>query len=146
MPEKVTAATGRLVRDFARSGYQCGIRILDIGTEQFRHFLPAEVFWNLQVQLDSSEELVVAMESVSTVVESNQAAVDKMEKGSNTVSVAVENIASLSEENSAAIEEVSASTSEMHTQVQEVNAAAQALAEMAMSLNTVAGRFKLGGK
>ena len=92
---------------------------------------------------DSSEELVMAMESVSTVVESNQASAEKMESGSNTVSMAVENIASLSEENSAAIEEVSASTADMHSQVEQVSAGAQMLAEMSINLNKVAARFKL---
>ncbi len=91
----------------------------------------------------ASNELVSAMDSVSAVVEENTAATEQMAASSNEVTESIENIASVSEENSAAIEEVSASAEEMSAQVQEVMASAQALAQMAQSLQDLVNQFKL---
>jgi len=90
-----------------------------------------------------ASELVSVMDAVSSVVESNNAAVERMGISSNQVRDSMENIASVSEENSAAVEEVSASAEEMGAQVEEVNAAAQTLAEMAKALGDVVQQFKL---
>ncbi len=90
----------------------------------------------------SSNELVTAMGSVSSVVDENTSAVKEMASNSSEVTQAIETIASVSEENSAAIEQVSASAEEMSAQVEEVTAAAQSLADMASSLQAVVGQFK----
>ena len=90
-----------------------------------------------------AEDLVNAMNSVSSVIEENSAATEEMAANSNEVTESVENIASVSEENSAAVEEVSASAEEMTAQVEEVSASAQALNEMAQSLQQIVERFKV---
>lgn len=92
----------------------------------------------------AANELVDAMDSVSSVVEENTAATEQMAASSTQVTQAIETIASVSEENSAAIEEVSASSEEMSAQVEEVNAAAQSLAEMARTLQQIVAEFQLG--
>lgn len=91
----------------------------------------------------AANELVDAMDSVSSVVEENSAATEEMAASSTQVTQAIETIASVSEENSAAIEEVSASSEEMSAQVEEVNAAAQSLAEMALTLQQIVAEFRL---
>jgi methyl-accepting chemotaxis protein len=88
-------------------------------------------------------ELVIAVDSVSAVVEENTAATEEMAANSTEVTQAIESIASVSEENSAAIEQVSASAEEMTAQVEEVTASAQALAEMAQTLQQIVAQFKL---
>jgi methyl-accepting chemotaxis protein len=91
----------------------------------------------------SASELVLAVDSVSVVVEENAASTEKMAAGSAEVMQAIENIASVSEENSAAVEEVSASTEEMSAQVEEVAASVESLSKMAADLQGVANQFKL---
>jgi len=91
----------------------------------------------------STDELVAAMDAVSTIVEKNTASTVDMQSDSGRVTQGIENIAAVSEENSAAIEEVSASTEEMSAQVEEVTASAKSLEEMALILKTLVTRFKL---
>jgi methyl-accepting chemotaxis protein len=91
----------------------------------------------------ASEQLVTAVNSVSTVVEENTSSTEEMSKYSKEVSMAIESIASVSEENSAAIEEVSASTEEMSAQVEEVSASARDLEGMAASLRSLVAQFKI---
>lgn len=91
----------------------------------------------------ASEDLVSAVDSVSSIVEENTATTEEMAANSTEVTQSIENIASVSEENSAAIEQVSASTEEMSAQVEEVTASAQSLSEMARELQELVGRFKL---
>src|SRR5579859_2234528 len=90
-----------------------------------------------------SSALVSAMDAVGAVVEGNTAATQQMAAGSSEVIRATENIASVSEENSAATEQVSASTEEMTAQVEEVTASAESLAQMALQLQALVGRFTL---
>lgn len=91
----------------------------------------------------ASNELVIAVDTVSAVVEENYIATREIANRSNEITEAIENIASVSEENTAAVEEVSASTEEMSAQVEEVSASAQALAEMAQDLKEFVSRFQL---
>lgn len=91
----------------------------------------------------ASEQLVVAVDSVSAVVEENTASTEQMAANSGEVNQAIESIASVSEENSAAIEEVSASTEEMTAQVEEVTASASELSSMAQALKAVVSQFIL---
>jgi methyl-accepting chemotaxis protein len=93
-----------------------------------------------------SARMVDSLDSVSAVVEENTASTEEMAASSSEVTVSVENIASVSEENSAAVQEVSASAEEMSAQVEQVTASASALADMAVTLKTVVGRFKLSGE
>ncbi|PKO00194.1 MAG: hypothetical protein CVU42_05495 [Chloroflexi bacterium HGW-Chloroflexi-4] len=92
----------------------------------------------------ASEDLVSAVDSVSSIVEENTASTEEMAANSSEVTQAIEDIASVSEENSAAIEQVSASTEEMSAQVEEVTASAQSLSEMARDLQDLVAVFKLG--
>ncbi len=98
-----------------------------------------------QEMRSASEVVLEAVEQVSAVVEENSAATEEMAAGSAEVMEAVENIAGVSQENSAAVEEVSASAEEMSAQVEEVNISAQALAELAQTLQTLIAQFKLDG-
>jgi methyl-accepting chemotaxis protein len=91
----------------------------------------------------SSNDLVVAMDSVAAVVEENTAATKEMASHSSGVTQAIEAIASVSEENSAAVEEVSASSEQMSAQAEEVAASARSLAEMAAALHSAVSRFSL---
>ena len=90
-----------------------------------------------------SERVVSSLDSLSTVVEQNTAATEQMSASATEVNGSIESIAAVSEENSAAVEEVSASAEEMTAQVEEVSASAQHLADMAIELKTLVGRFKL---
>lgn len=90
-----------------------------------------------------SEELVSAIDSVSSVVAENRRASDTLKESSNEVMQSVENIASISEENSAAVEEVSAASEEMSAQVEEVAASANDMADMAKELSNMVARFKV---
>ncbi len=90
-----------------------------------------------------ANDLVVATDSVSAVVEANTASSTVMAARSHEVSEAIENIASVSEQNSASVEEVSAATEEMNAQVEEVTASAQILSDMAQALQEVVNQFKL---
>jgi methyl-accepting chemotaxis protein len=93
-----------------------------------------------------SNELVAAMDGVSTIVDANSAAAEEMNASSGEVGQAIENIASVSEENAASVEEVSASAEEMSAQVEEVTASAQSLSEMAVALQAIVAQFKLSGE
>ena len=90
-----------------------------------------------------AEELVIAVDSVSAVVEENTAATEQMAASSGEVSQAIESIASVSEQNSAAIEEVSASTEEMKAQIDLIASAANALKNMSISLHRTVDQFTL---
>jgi methyl-accepting chemotaxis protein len=90
-----------------------------------------------------AEQLVMAVDSVSAVVEQNTAATEQMAASSGEVNQAIENIASVSEENSAAVEEVSASTEEVKAQVDLVTKAANDLRVMSESLKAVITEFRL---
>lgn len=91
----------------------------------------------------ASEDLVYAVDSVSSIVEENTASTEEMAANSIEVTQSIEDIASVSEENSAAIEQVSASTEEMSAQVEEVTASAKSLSEMAKDLQDLVAKFKL---
>jgi methyl-accepting chemotaxis protein len=88
-------------------------------------------------------ELVVAVDSVSVVIQENTSATKEMAANSNVLTQAIENIASVSEENSAAVEQVSASTEEVSAQVEEVSASAASMMEMALNLQQIVAQFKL---
>jgi methyl-accepting chemotaxis protein len=96
----------------------------------------------LQV-VQGADELVGAVDTVSSVVEENTAATEEMSASATEVSSAVENIASVSQENSAAVEEVSAATEEMTAQVEEVSSSAQTLSGTAEKLANLVKQFKL---
>jgi methyl-accepting chemotaxis protein len=90
-----------------------------------------------------ANELVSAMDTVSTIVEQNTAATEEMAAGSTEVIQAIENIASVSEENSATLEEISASAVEMNSQVEEVSASIQYLSMMAGGLENLVSKFQV---
>jgi methyl-accepting chemotaxis protein len=90
-----------------------------------------------------AETLVSMMDTVSAVVEENNAATEEMTAVSGEVMQAVENIAAVSEENSAAAEEVSGSAHEMSQQVDDMNGSAQSLAQMTDLLAGLIRQFKL---
>ena len=73
--------------------------------------------------------VVAGLDNFSAVVEENTAATEEMSASATEVTGSIESIASVSEENSAAVEEVSAS--------------AQHLANMAVELKALVGRFRL---
>lgn len=91
----------------------------------------------------SSKQLIAAMDTVSAVVEENTAATEEMAASSGEIDRLIAGIASVSEENSAAVEEVSASAEEVNTQVAEVTSSAQALSQMAQTLQQLVAQFKL---
>jgi methyl-accepting chemotaxis protein len=90
-----------------------------------------------------AEELVIAVDSVSAVVEENTAATEQMAASSGEVSQSIESIASVSEQNSAAIEEVSASTEEMKAQIDLINTTVNNLKNMSISLHRTIDQFTL---
>ncbi len=90
-----------------------------------------------------SERVVASLDSLSSVVEQNTAATEQMSASATEVTGSIESIASVSEENSAAVEEVSASAEEMTAQVQDVSGAAGQLADRAIELKALVGRFHL---
>lgn len=91
----------------------------------------------------ASDELVVAMNTVSVVVQENINATSAMLESSSVVSQSIEAFASVSEENSAAVEEVSASTEEMNAQVEDMGGSAGSLALMAQTLQSAVAKFRL---
>ena len=91
----------------------------------------------------ASEQLVVAVDGVSAIVEQNTAATEEMAATSTEVSQAIDHIANASEKNSAEVEMVSASTEEMSTQIAEVTDAAASLSLMAKALDQIVAGFKL---
>lgn len=91
----------------------------------------------------ASDELVVAMNTVSVVVQENINATSAMLESSNMVAQSIESIASVSEENSAAVEDVSASTEEMNAQVEDMGGSAGSLASMAQGLQSAVEKFRL---
>jgi methyl-accepting chemotaxis protein len=91
----------------------------------------------------ASQQLVIAVDAVSEIVEQNTAATEEMAATSTEVSQAIEHIASASEENSAEVEQVSASTEEMSAQIAEVTDAATSLSGMAKALDQIVAGFKL---
>jgi methyl-accepting chemotaxis protein len=91
----------------------------------------------------ASSELVVAMNTVSVVVQENINATSAMLESSNVVAQAIEAFASVSEENSAAVEEVSASTEEMNAQVEDMGGSAGSLSVMAQTLQSAVSKFRL---
>ncbi len=95
-------------------------------------------------QMESlSNELVEAMDTVSSVVEENAAATEEMTTSSEEVSRAIETIAGISEENSASAEEVAASVEEVSAQAEQVTASAQSLNDMAQTLLAMVAQFTL---
>jgi methyl-accepting chemotaxis protein len=90
-----------------------------------------------------SNDLVSAVDTVTAVIEENEAATKEMKAASNEVSKAIENIASISQQNSAATEEVSAASEELNAQARELNDSAAALQEMAQSMLSSVSQFKL---
>ena len=92
-----------------------------------------------------AKQLVVAMESVSAVVEENTAAAEEMSSVTSETSNAMENIASISQENAASVQEISSSASEMSGQVDEVAKSVQTLNDMAFRLQNLTSRFHLNG-
>jgi methyl-accepting chemotaxis protein len=91
----------------------------------------------------AAAELVEAVDTVSAVIEQNTAATEEMAVNSTELTQAIENIASVSEENSASVEEVSASTEEVASQVEGVSASAEAMMEIAETLQKIVAQFKL---
>ena len=91
----------------------------------------------------ASEQLVVAVDAVSAIVEQNTAATEEMAATSTDVSEAIGHIANTSEKNSAEVEMVSASTEEMSAQIAEVTDAAASLSKMAKALDQIVTGFKL---
>jgi len=91
----------------------------------------------------ASQQLVIAVDAVSEIVEQNTAATEEMAATSTEVAQAIEHIASASEKNSAEVEMVSASTEEMSAQIAEVTDAAASLSGMAKALDQIVAGFKL---
>ena len=91
----------------------------------------------------ASEQLVIAVDAVSAIVEQNTAATEEMAATSTEVSQAIDHIANSSEKNSAEVEMVSASTEEMSAQIAEVTDAAASLSDMAKALDQIVAGFKL---
>lgn len=91
----------------------------------------------------ASQQLVVAVDAVSEIVEQNTAATEEMAATSSEVSLAIELIASASEENNAEVEQVSASTEEMSAQIVEMTEAASSLSTMAKALDQIVIGFKI---
>lgn len=90
-----------------------------------------------------SAHMLAALESVGEVAGQNLEATQAMVTHASEVTQSVENIANVSQEHSAAVEEVSASTEEMSAQAEEVSASALVLSEMARTLHTLVGQFKI---
>jgi len=93
---------------------------------------------------NKSDGVVLAIESVSTVVEENTAIAEEMAANAKEVTTSMEGIAGIAEENSAATEEVSASAEEMAAQIEEVVASAEELAALAEQLREATAQFELG--
>jgi methyl-accepting chemotaxis protein len=93
----------------------------------------------------NSEDVVPAIEMVSTVVEENTAAAEQMADNSQEVTTAMEGVVSIAEENSASAEEVSASAEEMSAQVEEVVASAEELSALAEELREATAQFRVDG-
>jgi methyl-accepting chemotaxis protein len=91
----------------------------------------------------ASQQLVIAVDAVSEIVEQNTAATEEMAATSTEVAQAIDHIASASEKNSAEVEMVSASTEEMSAQIGEVTDAAASLSKMAKALDQIVAGFKL---
>jgi methyl-accepting chemotaxis protein len=91
----------------------------------------------------SSAGLVSASDAIAAIAQETNAAAESMTSSAEQVAHAVESIAAISEENSASAEEVSAATEEMSAQAEEVVASATVLAEMAVRLESMAGRFRI---
>ncbi|MBI9047446.1 MAG: cache domain-containing protein [Anaerolineaceae bacterium] len=90
----------------------------------------------------SSNELVSAMDTVSAVVEENNASTQEMSESAEGVGVTISEISKISEDNNAHIEEVSAAIEEMSAQSEEVASSSDALSELVESLDTMISRFK----
>jgi methyl-accepting chemotaxis protein len=90
-----------------------------------------------------SDELINAMESVSSVVEQNNATTSDMSDDSHKVSQAIDNIASISEQNSAAVEQVSATAEELSAQADELSHSVADLSQMATVVSDLISRFKV---
>jgi methyl-accepting chemotaxis protein len=92
----------------------------------------------------SSSGLVSASDAIAAIAEETNAAAESMTGSAEQVARAVESIAAISEQNSASAQEVSAATEEMSAQAEEVVASASTLSDMAVQLEDLAGRFKVG--
>lgn len=95
--------------------------------------------------VERSQDLQARMEDTSAIAEENSAAAEQMAATSRDVRTAMQSVSAVTEQNAAASEQVSAATEETATQLEEVTAAAAGLQELADSLQTLVGRFKLTG-
>ncbi len=137
-------ASGKEVENGVEKAGTAGVSLENILKASQHVFTQSELAANVAGQMmTSSNELVIAVDSVSAVIEENTAATEQMSASANEVTAAIENIASISEENSAATEEVSASTEEVSAQTQEVSNAAAEMRNMAEALREVVASFKL---
>lgn len=91
----------------------------------------------------ASQQLVMAVDAVSEIVEQNTAATEEMAANSSEVSLAIDQIASVSAENNTEVEQVSASTEEMSAQIAEMTEAAASLSMMAKALDQIVAGFKV---
>ncbi len=100
---------------------------------------------SMEAMETSSSGLVSASDAIAAIAQETNAAAESMNDSAAQVTRAVESIAAISQENSASAEEVSAATEQMSAQAEEVVAAASTLADMASSLERLAGGFRLAG-
>ncbi|MFH1453812.1 MAG: methyl-accepting chemotaxis protein [Armatimonadota bacterium] len=89
-------------------------------------------------------EIMENVQNASAMVREIKEATEEQTAGAKQIVKSVSDIASTSEETAAATEEASASTEEMTSSMEELSASAEELADMAMSLRTLVGRFKVG--
>jgi methyl-accepting chemotaxis protein len=97
----------------------------------------------MEVMQSSSVGLVSASDAIAAIAQETNAAAESMTDSAQQVASAVESIAGISQQNSASAEEVSAATEQMSAQSEEVVASAGSLADMAVQLETLSGRFLL---
>ena len=97
-------------------------------------------------QLDLSNDLGSAMESVSAVVEENTATTEEMAATADDISQETKNVSKVSHENRTTAIGVSRLTDEIKNLVTDSTASAQTLAEMASSLQNLVGEFNSGSE
>ncbi len=90
-----------------------------------------------------NNEIRMSLEVVAEVVKDNTEASEEMTQEAQHVVSSVSAIENFARDNSAAVEEVAAATEEMHTQIEQVSSAAEALAGMAIALESTVKTFKL---
>jgi methyl-accepting chemotaxis protein len=99
---------------------------------------------SVEAMSKASSGVMAASAEIATIAYETNDAAGRMTSAAGTVAGAVESIAAISEENSASAEEVSAATEEMSAQAEEVVASTESLAGLAVNLEALVARFRIG--